>query len=118
MVIHDHPNIGWQSLNLNWYRIADPICVGRFVSELPHDPNATVPESNTETASRRRSARSLPIVNEVRANSPHTRAVPLDLGRTPGSGNDASTNSTKKQGPFQSFIQSFIKYLKICYLQS
>src|SRR5438034_3061505 len=80
MVIHDHPNIGWQSLNLNWYPIADPICVGRFVSELPHDPNATVPESNTETASRRRSARSLPIVNEVRANSPHTRAAPLDLG--------------------------------------
>src|SRR5437016_1412451 len=107
MVIHDHPNIGWQSLNLNWYRIADPICVGRFVSELPHDPNATVPESNTETASRRRSARSLPIVNEVRANSPHTRAAPLDLGRTPGSGHEASTNRRKKQGRFKALTKLY-----------
>ena len=79
MIADDHCYMDWQTFNCNWYGIANPIRARWFVSEFHQDPNVAVSQSKTESISQRFCgvARTLPIVDEVWANLPHTKTAPM-----------------------------------------
>src|SRR5437870_1975121 len=86
MVIYDHTYVAWQTLDLNWYRIAGPICVWWFVPELHQHPNAALAHSDAKASSQPSVgvAATLPIVEEVRANLLHAETAPAYPGKLLG----------------------------------